>query len=117
MNFVKSFPTILKLIPQKRITEVQEIFSHSGAPKEISGNYTVEVNSSIILLPEDKMQARYFDPRVGFFAVGYTDFDINPQGVERVSLIKRWRLRAKTERCRKIQRGELVEPAKPIVFI
>ena len=48
----------------------------------------VEVNSSIILLPENKMQARYFDPRVGYFTVGYTDFDENPQGVERVSLVK-----------------------------
>ena len=62
------------------------------------------------------MQARYFDPRVGYFAVGYTDFDINPQGVERVSLIKRWRLEPKPKDVEKYKRGELVEPAKPIVF-
>ena len=48
------------------------------------------------------MQARYFDPRVGYFTVGYTDFDENPQGVERVSLSKRWRLEPQSERFRKI---------------
>ena len=118
VNFVKSFPTNIEINTTKTYNRsTGDASPIPGAPKpEISGNYTVEVNSSIILLPEDKMQARYFDPRVGFFAVGYTDFDINPQGVERVSLIKRWRLEPKPKDVEKYKRGELVEPAKPIVF-
>jgi hypothetical protein len=118
VNFVKSFPTNIEINTTKTYNRsAGDASPIPGAPKpEISGNYTVEVNSSIILLPEDKMQARYFDPRVGFFAVGYTDFDINPQGVERVSLIKRWRLEPKPKDVEKYKRGELVEPAKPIVF-
>ena len=118
VNFVKSFPTNIEINTTKTYNRsAGDASPIPGAPKpEISGNYTVEVNSSIILLPEDKMQARYFDPRVGFFAVGYTDFDINPQGVERVSLIKRWRLEPKPKDLEKYKRGELVEPAKPIVF-
>src|SRR5690606_11060897 len=68
------------------------------------------------MLPENKMQARYFDPRVGYFTVGYTDFDLDPQGVKRISLIKRWRLEPKPQDVEKYKRGELVEPAKPIVF-
>ena len=47
------------------------------------------------------MQARYFDPRVGYFTVGYTDFDENPQGVERVSLVKDGDLNQKAKRFRK----------------
>jgi hypothetical protein len=80
------------------------------------GNMTMELNSSIVILPKTPMQARYFDPRVGFFAVGYTDFDVNPQGVKDISLVKRWRLEPKPADLEKYKKGELVEPAKPIIF-
>jgi hypothetical protein len=62
------------------------------------------------------MQSRYFDPRVGYFAVGYTDFDANPQGVKSISVVKRWRLEPKDGDMEKYLRGELVEPKKPIIF-
>ena len=118
VNFVKSFPTNIEINTTKTYNRsAGEASPIPGAPKpEVSGNYTVEVNSSIILLPENKMQARYFDPRVGYFTVGYTDFDENPQGVERVSLVKRWRLEPKAKDLEKYKRGELVEPENPIVF-
>lgn len=87
-----------------------------GGGATAGGNLTVELNSSFIMLPKNPMQARYFDPRVGFFAVGYTDFDANPQGVEAIRMIKRWRLEPKPEDMEKYKRGELVEPQKPIVF-
>jgi len=118
VNFVKSFPTNIEINTTKTYNRsAGEASPIPGAPKpEVSGNYTVEVNSSIILLPENKMQARYFDPRVGYFTVGYTDFDENPQGVERVSLVKRWRLEPKAKDLEKYKRGELVEPEKSIVF-
>ncbi len=118
VNFVKSFPTNIEINTTKTYNRsAGEASPIPGAPKpEVSGNYTVEVNSSIILLPENKMHARYFDPRVGYFTVGYTDFDENPQGVERVSLVKRWRLEPKAKDLEKYKRGELVEPEKPIVF-
>ncbi|HEY0433765.1 MAG TPA: zinc-dependent metalloprotease, partial [Chitinophagaceae bacterium] len=79
-------------------------------------NLTLELNSSIVLLPKTPMQPRYFDARVGYFTVGYTDFDLNPQGVESVQLIKRWRLEPGDEDMEKYKRGELVQPKKPIVF-
>ncbi len=81
-----------------------------------AGNMTVELNSSLVLLPKVPMQSRYFDPRVGYFAVGYTDFDANPQGVKNIILVKRWRLEPKDEDMEKYKRGELVEPKKPIIF-
>lgn len=82
----------------------------------VSVPVTYELNSSIVLLPKNPMKPRYFDPRVGFFATGYVDFDANPQGVKRVSMITRWRLEPKPEDMEKYKRGELVEPVKPIVF-
>ncbi|MGZ3924572.1 MAG: zinc-dependent metalloprotease, partial [Flavisolibacter sp.] len=77
---------------------------------------TFELNSSMILLPKVPMKPRYFDPRVGYFATGYTDFDVNPQGVEQIRMITRWRLEPKPEDVDKYLRGELVEPAKQIVY-
>lgn len=88
-----------------------------GGPAAASGgNLTLELNSSMVLLPRVPMQARYFDARIGYFTVGYTDYDANPQGVESIQLIKRWRLEPKDEDLEKYKRGELVEPKKQIVF-
>ncbi|KNB62919.1 zinc-dependent metalloprotease [Chryseobacterium sp. Hurlbut01] len=120
VNFVKSFPTNIEVNTTKTFartlgTPATPAIPGRPAPK-VSGNYTVEINSSFVLLPENKMQSRYFDPRVGYFTVGYTDFDLDPQGVKKVSLVKRWRLEPKPQDVEKYNRGELVEPAKPIVF-
>jgi Met-zincin/Domain of unknown function (DUF5117)/Domain of unknown function (DUF5118) len=84
--------------------------SNAGTPT------TFELNSSMILLPKVAMKPRYFDPRVGYFATGYTDFDANPQGIEQIRMITRWRLEPKPEDVDKYLRGELVEPAKQIVY-
>jgi hypothetical protein len=77
---------------------------------------TFELNSSLVLLPQVPMKARYFDSRVGYFATGYTDFDANPQGVKSIQMITRWRLEPKPEDVEKYKRGELVEPKEPIVY-
>ncbi|HVT85673.1 MAG TPA: zinc-dependent metalloprotease [Chitinophagaceae bacterium] len=87
-----------------------------GGRAAATGNLTVELNSSMVLLPKVPMQARYYDDRVGYFTVGYTDFDANPQGVKSIELAKRWRLEPKPEDMEKYKRGELVEPQKPIVI-
>ena len=101
-------------------TEIKTVKTYSrsgpsqGGPFSGGGTATMELNTSIVLLPEKPMQARYADERVGYFTVGYTDFDKDPQGVERINLAKRWRLEPKDAAAYK--RGELVEPKKPIVF-
>lgn len=77
---------------------------------------TVEINSSILILPKQSMRQRFFDPRVGYFARSYTDFDANPQGVKEIEMVVRWRLEPKDEDVEKYKRGELVEPKKPIIY-
>jgi hypothetical protein len=117
---VKSFPINIEI-------KTVKTYSRSPAPPvgggggfgsgaAGAGNMTVELNSSLVLLPKIPMQSRYFDRRVGYFTVGYTDYDLNPQGVESITLAKRWRLEPKDEDMEKYKRGELVEPKKPIVF-
>ena len=105
---VKTFPINVEVITVKTYA------SSPAGPND--GNVTLELNSSMVMLPQTPMQSRYYDPRVGYFTVGYTDFDVNPQGVKRISLAKRWRLEPKEEDMEKYKRGELVEPKKPIIF-
>jgi hypothetical protein len=80
------------------------------------GNFTLELNSSMLLLPKVPAKPRYFDPRVGFFTRRYTDFDANPQGVKEIQMAVRWKLEPKDEDIEKYKRGELVEPKNPIIY-
>jgi hypothetical protein len=82
-----------------------------------AGALTFEINTSMILLPEEPMRRRLFDPRVGIFATRYTVFDGEGQRAERETFTVRWRLEPKNEAdAKRQQNGELIEPAKPIVF-
>jgi hypothetical protein len=79
---------------------------------------TAVYNSSIILLPKEPMKGRNFDPRVGYLAVVYSEYkqlDANG-GILPKANIWRFRVEPKPEDLDKYYRGELVEPAKPIVF-
>ncbi len=77
---------------------------------------TLVTNTSFIVLPETPMQRRLVDTRVGFFADSYTAYGDAQQKVEPREFIHRWRLEPKPEDRERYNRGELVEPAKPIVL-
>ena len=109
---VRSFPINIEITTVKTYGRTPAPSTVPGMSSGGTGNITVELNTSMVLLPKEPMQARYFDPRVGYFAVGYTDFDLNPQGVKSVGVIKRWRLEPRDEDMDKYKRGELVEPKK-----
>ena len=84
---------------------------HEGQSKV---NITVEVSTSIYLLPEELMARREQDWRVGFFATPSLYYDDYQQRAKKTAYVNRWRL----EPCdtAAYMRGELVEPKKPIVF-
>ncbi|HXB09037.1 MAG TPA: zinc-dependent metalloprotease [Puia sp.] len=96
--------------------EVHAVKTYNAGLNPHGPNYTVELNSSLVLLPEKPMTPHLQDPRVGYFTTRYRDFDADPQGVKQTVYIKRWRLEPKPEDRARYERGELVEPAKPIVF-
>lgn len=77
---------------------------------------TVEVSSSIMMLPEKPMMGRLDNQRVGYFTNPLTSFSDGQQRVAKKEFITRWRLEPKPEDREAYLRGELVEPAKPIVF-
>ncbi|RZK49349.1 MAG: DUF5117 domain-containing protein [Pedobacter sp.] len=118
---VKAFPNNVEITAVKTYTLTAAQAGAGGGGGMMggggsTGTATVELKSSFVALPKVPMKPRYFDPRVGYFTVGFIDFDKNPQGVKNMSLVKRWRLEPKPEDIAKYKRGELVEPQKPIIF-
>jgi hypothetical protein len=117
VDTIKAFPLNIEIVTVKTYTQsAPKGLSPMAAEYYPTGPMTYELNSSMVLLPEKPMKPRFYDPRVGYFAVRYTDFDVNPQGIEQRAMITRWRLEPKDEDMEKYKRGELVEPKKPIVF-
>ncbi|WP_339838275.1 zinc-dependent metalloprotease, partial [uncultured Flavobacterium sp.] len=69
---------------------------------------------SMVLLPEEPMQLRLFDKRVGWFTVNQYDYSSEALKSDKKTFIKKWRLEPKDLEA--YNRGELVEPIKPIVY-
>jgi len=83
---------------------------------QAAGAVTIELNTSMILLPKTPMVRRLFDTRVGFFADRFVVYSDDQQKVENQTFAVRWRLEPKPEDLEKYKRGELVEPAKQIIY-
>jgi hypothetical protein len=121
VQYVKTFPINTEIRTIKTYmksggnsaSSVNGMLTTSGATAKTA---TVELNTSIVMLPAVPMQGRYADDRVGYFSTSFIDFDMNPQGVKRLAFAERWRLEPRKEDLEKYNRGELVEPEKPIVI-
>ncbi len=121
---IKSFPINTEVRMVKTFTSVLPPPSNPSAPQQTvvlpaggsTGVVTVELNASMILLPKTPYRKRLFDPRVGYFANGYTTYGEESQKSETEVFAVRWRLEPKPADIEKMKRGELVEPQKPIVF-
>jgi hypothetical protein len=108
VNSVKSFPENI---------EVKQDFTYSASepPTQAkSESISLQMNQSMILLPEVPMQPRLYDPRVGFFTVSQNDFGSMQLKADEKTYIRRWRLEPKDPEA--YARGELVEPVKPIIY-
>jgi len=81
-----------------------------------AGAVTLELNTSIRLLPKVPMNTRLFDSRVGYFADNYVEYSDDQHKVQNQVFAVRYKLEPKPQDLEKYKRGELVEPAKPIVY-
>lgn len=79
-----------------------------------AGTISLLMNQSMVLLPDDKMQPRLADDRVGWFTIKKYNYDSEELKADDYKIIRRWRLEPKDIEAYK--RGELVEPVKPIVY-
>ena len=113
----KSFIESIKSYPKNIETRHVKTYAASAPPSNSStGTISIEINNSMILLPETPMKRRYFDERVGWFARGQVDYGLEDQRSRELTYLDRWRLEIKEEDINKFKAGELVEPKKPIVY-
>jgi hypothetical protein len=108
INSMKSFPMNIEVI--------QDFTYNATKPPTLEDTETISIqmNQSMILLPENRMQPRLADPRVGWFTVSQYDYSSNELKSDKKTYIRRWRLEPKDPVA--YAKGELVEPIKPIVY-
>jgi hypothetical protein len=87
-----------------------------AAPATANVGVTMELSTSIMLLPAVPMQSRHADPRVGYYSENYKIFSDAQQKVEDKNFIVRHRMEPKQEDIQRYLKGELVEPKEPLVF-
>ena len=113
----KSFIESVKSYPKNIEARHVKTYAASAPPSNSStGTISVEINNSMILLPNNPMKRRYFDQRVGWFSRGQVDYGLEDQRSRELVYLDRWRLEIKDEDLEKFKAGELVEPKKPIVY-
>jgi len=105
---VKSFPLNIEVL--------QDFTYNATKPSATAYTETIsmQMNQSMILLPEKPMKPRLFDQRVGYFTQKQFDYGSEELKSDQKTYIQRWRLEPKDMAAYK--RGELVEPIKPIVY-
>ena len=77
---------------------------------------TLEVTSNLVLLSATPMTPRFADTRIGFFSTPRWYFSDKQQELEKRELVTRWHLEPRAADREKYFKGELVEPAKPIIY-
>lgn len=111
----RSIISRVKVFPEN--VEVRHVLTYSGKElpdNQLSETLSLEMNQSFIQLPSDPWPSRYYDPRVGYFSVSQTDYSSEEHKATSKRFITRWRLEPADTAA--YNRGELVEPIKPIVY-
>jgi len=106
--WTRSYPANVEV---RRVLTYEATDPPSDSP---TNTISLEMNHSMVLLPEEPMQPRLWDERVGFFSVEQTDYGLDNQRAEARRYITRWRLEPSDPAA--FRRGELVDPVKPIVY-
>lgn len=111
----RSLISSIRAFPEN--VEVRHILTYTGKnlpDNALTGSLSLEMNQSIIRLPEKPWQARLFDPRVGYFSIQQTNYSLDEQKAASRRFITRWRLEPSDWTA--YARGEIVEPVKPIIY-
>ena len=108
INSVKSFP--------QNIEVLQDMTYNASQPPSFGSteSLSIQMNQSMILLPEEPMQPRFADDRVGWFTMSQIDYGSEELKADEKTYIRKWRMEPKDPEA--YARGELVEPIKPIIY-
>ncbi|MBP6385019.1 MAG: zinc-dependent metalloprotease [Pseudarcicella sp.] len=120
---IKSYPINTEIKTVKTFAGISSVPTNSTTPTAnipslmASGVLTIEINTSLVLLPKVPMAKRFLDKRIGFFGNGYTVYTEDQQRAEDQTFACRWRLEPKNQADALLQqKGIAIEPAKPIIF-
>ncbi|MBT3543594.1 MAG: zinc-dependent metalloprotease [Flavobacteriaceae bacterium] len=108
IDSVKSFPENI---------EIRHTLTYNlGKPPRgnTANTMSFQVNHSIIALPETPMSIRYSDQRVGWFSLNKYNYSSDALKSDNIRIIRRWRL--EPTNLEAYNRGELVDPIKPIIY-
>jgi hypothetical protein len=97
--------------------EVRHVLTYDAAkpPADaVTGTISLEVNQSMILLPEEPVTPRNWDQRVGYFSIAQYDYSSDDHKAARERYITRYSLVPKDKEA--YLNGELVEPEEPIIY-
>ncbi|WP_353780054.1 zinc-dependent metalloprotease [Winogradskyella sp. 3972H.M.0a.05] len=111
----RSLISSMKVFPKN--VEIDHIHTYKGGnlpANNSTGTLSIGLNQSIVELPEEPMMARYGDDRVGYFSSEVIDYGTEEQRATSRRIIRRWRMEPSDWSA--YNRGELVEPVKPIVY-
>ena len=90
-------------------------FSVNKAPRgNRTKTFSFQINHSIIALPDDPMPVRYEDERVGWFTLNKINYSSEKLKSDSYNIVRKWRLEPSDIDA--YNRGELVEPKKPIIY-
>ena len=108
IHSMKSFPLNVEVVQDMTYNASEPPSSRS------TESISLQMNQSMILLPEQPMQPRSADERVGWFTIDQIDYGSKELKADTKTYIRRWRLEPKDKEA--YARGELVEPVEPIVY-
>jgi len=123
-SFIQSINTY-PINTEIRSTKTFYAFGNSPSPfggasnlpaSNASGVVTLELNTSLLLLPVKPMNRRLADKRVGYFTEDFIQYSDDQQHVDSKQFAIRWRMEPKDGEWEKWMKGELVEPKKQIVY-
>ena len=111
----RSFIDSVRSYPKNIEVRHVQTFDAGRPPTDgVTGSLSLEVNQSMILLPEEPVVPRNWDARVSYFSVGQVDYSSDEHRADRKRFITRYNLVPKDKEA--YLRGELVEPEEQIVY-
>ena len=108
---------VLRSSAYPRNVEVRRLLTYEASEppsNDPTNTLSMEMHHSMLALPDNPMQPRLCDERVGFFSTSQIDYGLDEQRATERCFITRWRLEPSDPTA--FARGELVDPVEPIIY-
>ncbi|SMO54830.1 protein of unknown function [Fodinibius sediminis] len=111
----RSFIDSIRSYPENIETRHILTYDSNNPPADAAtGTISLEMNQSMILLPDEKMEKRTVDNRVGYFSIDQVEYGGERHRADQQQFVTRYKLVPKDREA--YLDGQLVEPVEPIVY-